>query len=158
MCLKCGGFSTICFHFVFLSIWRLSGLFPSFSLSLIIWQRSLSLSCILCFIKSAMSTILYMIFIIIGNNIYRDIKHQTPLFMLLVYPCYPVSDIKILFSRTKMCLTTAKADTKSFFMNCNFVCVCCISISSLHWLVFFCIFVNFVKHLLTSTTKRKWER
>ena len=105
-----------------------------------------------------MLTILYMIFNIIGNKIYRDIKHQTPLFMLLVYPCYPVSDIKILFSRTKMSLTTAKADTKSFFLNCNFVCVYCISISCLHWLVFFCIFVNFVKHLLTSTTKRKWER
>ena len=120
--------------------------FVRLSLSLIIWQRSLSLSCILCFIKSAMSTILYMIFIIIGNKIYRDIKHQTPLFMLLVCPCYPVSDIKFLFSRTKMSLTTAKADTKSFFLNSNFVCVCCISISCLHWLVFFCIFVNFVKH------------
>ena len=122
MCLKCGGFSTICFHFVFLSILRLSGLFPSFSLSLIIWQRSLSLSCILCFIKSAMSTILYMIFIIIGNKIYRDIKHQTPLFMLLVCPCYPVSDIKFLFSRTKMSLSKSSHKELSWIV-ILFVCV-----------------------------------
>ena len=124
MCLKCGGFSTICFHFVFLSILRLSGLFPSFSLSLIIWQRSLSLSCILCFIKSAMSTILYMIFIIIGNKIYRDIKHQTPLFMLLVCPCYPVSDIKFLFSRTKNEFNDSKSSHKELSWNVLFfVCI-----------------------------------